>query len=91
MESLNQAAEGAQPPPTALDRALAVLGYGGQAIVARHCKVQPQAVTHWIRKGRVPPEHVLAVEELTGVSRHELREDVFGPPPEPPAEGRAAA
>lgn len=36
-----------------------------------------QAVYRWTV---VPPECVLAVEKATGVSRHLLRPDVFGPP-----------
>lgn len=30
-------------------------------------------------KRRVPAERVLEIESMTGVSRHELRPDVFGP------------
>ena len=36
------------------------------------------AVYQW---RRVPPEHVLRVEALTGVSRHELRPDIYGAAP----------
>jgi DNA-binding transcriptional regulator YdaS (Cro superfamily) len=36
---------------------------------------------------RVPIERVAAVEALTGVSRHELRPDIFGPAP---TQGEAA-
>jgi DNA-binding transcriptional regulator YdaS (Cro superfamily) len=39
------------------------------------------AVSKW---RRVPANHVLRVEELTGVSRHEMRPDIFGPPPRTP-------
>jgi len=38
------------------------------------------AVSKW---RRVPANHVLRVEELTGVSRHDMRPDIFGPPPRP--------
>ncbi len=37
-----------------------------------------QAISQW---EKVPPRHVLALEELSGVSRYELRPDVFGPAP----------
>jgi DNA-binding transcriptional regulator YdaS (Cro superfamily) len=40
--------------------------------------VTPQAVHKW---KRVPPEHVLALEAATGVSRYRQRPDVFGPEP----------
>jgi DNA-binding transcriptional regulator YdaS (Cro superfamily) len=37
------------------------------------------AVSQW---ERVPAERVLDVERLTGISRYQLRPDVFGPAPE---------
>lgn len=52
----------------------------GQAGVARLLGVTPQAVNQWVSGNRpVPPRHVLAIEAATGVSRHLLRPDVFGP------------
>ena len=30
----------------------------------------------------IPPMRVLDIERLTGISRHELRPDLFGPPPQ---------
>jgi DNA-binding transcriptional regulator YdaS (Cro superfamily) len=51
--------------PSALARALSESGR----------PLSPQAVSLWTK---VPPERVLEVERLTGVSRHELRPDVFG-------------
>ncbi|SMR69311.1 Putative antitoxin of toxin-antitoxin system, YdaS/YdaT [Stenotrophomonas sp. yr243] len=51
----------------------------GQAGLARLLGVTPQAVNQWINGNRpVPPRHVLAIEAATGVSRHDLRPDVFG-------------
>jgi len=53
----------------------------GQAGIARLLGVTPQAVNQWVSGSRpVPPRHVLVVEAATGVSRHLLRPDVFGPP-----------
>ncbi len=50
-----------------------------QAAIARHLKVTPQAVNQWIKGLRpVPPKHALVIEADTGVTRHELRPDVFG-------------
>lgn len=40
--------------------------------------ITSQAVSQW---KRVPPEHVVGVERITGVSRHDLRPDIFGPAP----------
>ena len=34
------------------------------------------AVSQW---SRVPAERVLDVERVTGISRHELRPDIYGP------------
>lgn len=52
----------------------------GQAGLARLLGVTPQAVNQWVNGNRpVPSRHVLAIERATGVSRHELRPDVFGP------------
>jgi len=53
---------------------------GGQAAMARLLGVKPQAVNQWAKGRRpIPARHVLAIEAATGVSRHVLRPDVFGP------------
>lgn len=39
---------------------------GGPKVVGRHCNVTSQAVSHW---KRVPPEHVLRIEELARTRR----------------------
>lgn len=62
----------------------AVDGVGGPAKLAaalseRGIRITSQAISQW---KRVPPDRVIAVEEVTGVSRHVLRPDVFGPAPE---------
>lgn len=54
----------------------------GASSLARALRITPQAVNQWFV---VPPERVLEVERLTGISRHFLRPDVFGPPLESPA------
>lgn len=52
----------------------------GQAGIARLLGVSPQAVSQWVSGLRpVPPRHAIAIEAATGVSRHDLRPDVFGP------------
>jgi DNA-binding transcriptional regulator YiaG len=51
----------------------------GQAGIARLLGVSPQAVNQWVSGSRpVPSRHVLAIEAATGISRHQLRPDVFG-------------
>lgn len=42
--------------------------------------VAPSVLNKW-EKGKVPAHRVLEVERVTGVSRHALRPDVFGPFP----------
>ncbi|MCF7751641.1 helix-turn-helix domain-containing protein [Bacillus subtilis subsp. subtilis] len=54
-----------------------------QAAVARALGVSPQAVNQWIHEVRpVPPRLAILIEAATGVSRHELRPDVFGEVPQ---------
>ncbi|WP_425087795.1 transcriptional regulator [Stappia sp.] len=62
----------------------AIGGAGGPAKLAaalseRGVKITPQAISQW---NRVPSGRVIVVEEITGISRHELRPDIFGAVPE---------
>ena len=70
--------------PTPLD--LAIKAAGGASALSRHLKITPQAVLQW---KNAPADRVLEIEKVTGVSRHDLRPDVFGPAPVAPA-GEAA-
>ncbi len=38
----------------------------------------PSVILNWRTRKQVPADRVLAVEEATGISRHELRPDIFG-------------
>jgi DNA-binding transcriptional regulator YdaS (Cro superfamily) len=76
--------------PSAIERACAVFGWGGQSRLARELSklgepCSPQAVQKMCSTGRVPSERVLDIEKITGVSRHELRPDLY------PLEQTAAA
>lgn len=51
---------------------------GRRSQLAGKLGITPGALSQWIR---VPAEHVLEIESLTGISRHELRPDIFGPAP----------
>jgi DNA-binding transcriptional regulator YdaS (Cro superfamily) len=73
----------------------AVLRSGSQSALARLVGVSQQAVWRWLRNSKpLPAEHVLTVERETGISRHDLRPDLYpresnedAPPPTPPAFG----
>ena len=52
---------------------------GGITALARRLQVPVSSIACW---RDIPPRHVLAIESETGISRHELRPDVFGPKPE---------
>lgn len=65
---------------------LLVAAAGTKAALAAALKVSPQAVSKWVRSGRVPAGRVLAAEAATcgKVTRYQIRPDVFGPLPPPP-------
>ncbi|TKA90377.1 transcriptional regulator [Halopseudomonas bauzanensis] len=50
---------------------------GGQSALAKLIGVSGQAVNRMCTTGRVPAERVLAIEKATGISRHELRPDLY--------------
>ncbi|TPW26007.1 transcriptional regulator [Pararhizobium mangrovi] len=56
---------------------IAKLKAGGNTGLAKALgNISPQAIGQW---RRVPAERVLNVEAVTGISRHELRPDIYGP------------
>ena len=57
----------------------AVKAAGGRRALAQAFGLRTQAIEKWVRFNRVPAERVLTIEELTGVSRHELRPDLYPP------------
>ncbi|MCU0807930.1 MAG: helix-turn-helix domain-containing protein [Candidatus Contendobacter sp.] len=52
---------------------------GGMKPLAQRLGVRYQAIQQWRRRGRPPAERCLEIERLTGVSRYELRPDIYGP------------
>ena len=51
---------------------------GGQSAVARALGLGGQGtVSSWIMRGKIPAEYVLRLEQMSGVSRHELRPDLY--------------
>ena len=69
---------------TPLQRAVTLAG--SQTELARRIGVQQAHVWNWLNrsKGKVPGEYAIPIERATGVSRHELRPDLY-----PIDEGRA--
>ena len=69
---------------TPLQRAVAAPPFdGNQSRFAAAIGTSQQNVSNWCRKGSpLPAEYVLKAEEVTGISRHEWRPDVFAPAPE---------
>lgn len=57
----------------------AIKAVDGQSKLARICGVTQPSVWGWLHKrnGVVPAEYVPAIEAATGVSRHELRPDLW--------------
>ncbi|NEI52677.1 hypothetical protein GR217_34225 [Rhizobium leguminosarum] len=54
---------------------LAKLRAGGAKVIAAHLGIKRQAVAQWLI---VPPNRVVKVEQLSGISRKVLRPDIFG-------------
>lgn len=50
---------------------------GRRTALAAQLGITPGALSQWTQ---VPPDRALDVERITGISRHELRPDVFGKP-----------
>ena len=58
--------------------ARAVRSAGSQSAFARLIGVSQPTVNDWLRLAKaLPAEHVLAVEAATGISRHDLRPDIY--------------
>ena len=60
---------------TPLEKAIAVAG--SKYRLAKLIGIKPPSVHAWMRSGRIPAERVLAVEAATGISRYELRPDIY--------------
>jgi DNA-binding transcriptional regulator YdaS (Cro superfamily) len=69
---------------------LAVDRIGSQSEFERQTGAKQQKVSYWLRKKMLlPAEYVLPAERATGISRHDLRPDLYpredAPPPHVPA------
>lgn len=67
-------------PPESVDRALkrAFAIMGGPGNMGRALGLRSQTPFAW---KRAPATRVLEIERETGISRYELRPDIYGPPP----------
>jgi DNA-binding transcriptional regulator YdaS (Cro superfamily) len=76
-------AEPAAPTPAEALRH-AVDRIGSQSAMSRLLGVTQPAVSGWLKESKhLPAEHVLKVEEATGISRHALRPDLYPDPNHP--------
>ncbi|WP_024873117.1 transcriptional regulator [Tolumonas lignilytica] len=55
----------------------AINSAGSQVLLAEMLGVTPQAVQQWKKSNKVPAERVISVERITGVSRHDIRPDIY--------------
>ncbi len=62
-----------------IDRAISAAGT--QQRLAETLGIKSASISEWKVRKRVPAERCIAIEAATGVSRHDLRPDVFGPAP----------
>lgn len=63
-------------PQAALANAIEVIGT--QLAMANLLGITQGAVSKWLKEGKhLPAEHVLKVEAATGISRHDLRPDLY--------------
>ena len=58
-----------------IEKALRIVG---KSALAKEIGLTRAAVYAWAKKGRIPPNHVLKVEELSGVSRYDLAPEIYG-------------
>lgn len=60
---------------TPLQKAITAIGL---TRLAEAVGVRPPTLHVWMKStGKVPAKHVIAVERATGISRHELRPDIY--------------
>lgn len=63
-------------PEAALTKAIEIAG--GHAALAKTLGIERTAIYQW---KQAPPKRVATLEQLTGVTRYDLRPDVFGEAP----------
>lgn len=62
-------------PNSPIDRVLEILG--GPTKAARALGIDnPSVVINWRTRGQIPADRVIAIEDLTGIPREQLRPDL---------------
>lgn len=57
---------------------MAVIRAGGQEALAALLHVSQPTISNWVNRSKqLPAEHVLLVESTYGVSKHDLRPDIY--------------
>lgn len=62
----------------------AIVAAGSQQNLASQLGIRSASISEWKSRGRIPVERVRSIESVTGISKHELRPDIFGPAPQLP-------
>lgn len=57
-----------------------IQAYGGASALARRLGISRNAVSDWRRNGRVPEDRVEQIKEVTGLSEHLIRPDLYPVP-----------
>lgn len=65
--------------------------FGSPSELARAIGENISTVHCWKHRGIIPAPKVLRVAKATGVEPHEIRGDIYPPPPRKHKQGRAAA
>lgn len=64
-------------PETPVETFINKLGGASKAAAALGIS-NPSVILNWRARGQVPADKVLAAEQVSGISRHTLRPDIFG-------------
>jgi DNA-binding transcriptional regulator YdaS (Cro superfamily) len=60
---------------TNIEKALRIVG---KSQMAKELGLTRAAVYSWSKKNKIPAQHILKVEELSGVSRYDLDPQIYG-------------
>jgi DNA-binding transcriptional regulator YdaS (Cro superfamily) len=72
---MNETLQNQKTPAEALAAAIEISG--SQASLAKIAGCSQAAVSGWVKNNLLPAEKVLSIEAATGISRHDLRPDIY--------------